>query len=242
MIPTSSERMAVLIARLLGDGDLAATGAASEIPLAACLLARQLHAPSLTVVAAGVFVNPRHLPSTFAAGELVPCEYVGDFSDVFTLTETGVDVMFYSGLQIDQYGNVNLHRLTENRRGPGLANTSFGVTAKRLILWCSSHEPRRMVDKVSFTSVIGHTRDSGSNYIGGRATHLVTDLAVFESVGGRFEASGMVDGITWDTVRNSTGWGLSETPPPTLAEPTTQEISILRGLVDPKGVLRRSQC
>src|SRR6185437_4292407 len=50
------ERMSIAISRDLADGEVVLTGAASAIPLAACLLAQARHAPSLTILGAGVYV------------------------------------------------------------------------------------------------------------------------------------------------------------------------------------------
>lgn len=241
---TDAERVAILIARLLRDGELAGTGAASEIPLAACLLARRMHAPGLTVVAGGVYVNPTVVPRTFASGEDVACDYVGDFHDVWSLTEGGVDVMFYSGLQIDRTGAVNLHRLggSRPRRGPGLANTSFGHTSRRTILWCDPHERRRLVEQVEFTSVVGHrwhgrTRaELGLPNAG--PTHLVTPAAVFAA-----SSDGLLEPVsthapTWDDVRDATGWSLPASAPPPTDPPTAEEIALLRSEVDVHATLR----
>ena len=51
---TVPERMSIAISRELNDGEVVLTGAASAIPLAACLLAQARHAPSLTILGAGV--------------------------------------------------------------------------------------------------------------------------------------------------------------------------------------------
>lgn len=238
--------MAVVMSRLLRDGELAGTGAASEIPVAACLLARKLHAPDLTLVVGGVYVNPAVAPTYFAAGAPVEAMYTGDFHDVFVATEQGLDVMFYSGLQIDRFGNINLHQTggPNPRRGPGLANTSFGHTARRIILWCVHHERRRLVDQVDFTSVVGHRWKGKSRSEWGipnqGPTHLITNKMVFVAREGQFVPDGWYDGSSWEGVQASTGWTLPRAPVDLIAEPTTEELMILRTQVDPAGTLRRT--
>ena len=111
---TVRERMSIAISRDLADGEVVLTGAASAIPLAACLLAQARHAPSLTILGAGVYINPRRLVPEFTAGWDCDPVAIADMSDVFSLTELGIDVMFYGGMQIDRYGSVNLH--TSRRR------------------------------------------------------------------------------------------------------------------------------
>jgi len=68
---TVRERMSIAISRELVDGEVVLTGAASAIPLAACLLAQARHAPSLTILGAGVYINPRRLVPEFTA---IACE------------------------------------------------------------------------------------------------------------------------------------------------------------------------
>src|ERR1700733_11343288 len=109
---SARERIAIAISRQLHDGEIVLTGAASAIPLAACLVARATHAPDLTILAAGVYINPRRLVPEFLAGWDCKPEAVADMSDVFTITEAGIDVMFYGGMQIDRLGCINLHRVT----------------------------------------------------------------------------------------------------------------------------------
>lgn len=241
---TDAEIIAVLISRLLRDGELAGTGAASEIPLAACLLARRLHAPRLTVVAGGIYVNPRVVPPSFAAGDDVPCEFVGDFHDVWALTEGGVDVMFYSGLQIDRWGGINLHRLggRRPRRGPGLANTSFGHTAGRILLWCDRHERRRLVETLDFTSVVGQCWNGRPRSVLGLPnagpTHLVTDRVVFANTPDEPFEPVSTHGSSWEAVRAETGWTLPDEPPPMTEPPTHEELAVLRDEVDVHATLR----
>ena len=65
--PTNSELIAVLLARDLADGEKAIIGTNSDVQLAACNLARLMHAPRLWWVSGpGGMVNPTrdHLIST----------------------------------------------------------------------------------------------------------------------------------------------------------------------------------
>src|ERR1700689_3171340 len=96
---TVREQMSIAISRELGDGEVVLTGAASAVPLAACLLAQARHAPSLTILGAGVYINPRRLVPEFTAGWDCDPVAIADMSDVFAVTELGIDVMFYGGRQ-----------------------------------------------------------------------------------------------------------------------------------------------
>ena len=67
---TVRERLSIAISRELRDGEVVLTGAASAVPLAACLLAQARHAPALTILGAGVYINPRRLVPEFTMNNL----------------------------------------------------------------------------------------------------------------------------------------------------------------------------
>ena len=124
------ERLSIAISRELNDGEVVLTGAASAVPLAACLLAQARHAPSMTILGAGVYINPRRLVPEFTAGWDCHPVAIADMSDVFSITERGIDVMFYGGMQIDRYGSVNLHYIptaTGMLRGRGWRTPHWGT-------------------------------------------------------------------------------------------------------------------
>src|SRR6201984_2458971 len=102
---TLRERMSIAISPHLKAGEIALTGAASAIPLPACLLAQARHAPELTILGAGVYINPRRLVPEFTAGWNCNPVAIADMSDVFAVTELGIDVMFYGGRRIARSGD-----------------------------------------------------------------------------------------------------------------------------------------
>src|SRR5260370_41845078 len=106
---TARERMSIAISRELADGEVVLTGAASAVPLAACLLAQALHAPSLTILGAGGYINPRRLVPEFTAGWDCHPVAIADMSDVVSITGRGRDLMFNGGMQIGRSGSVDLH-------------------------------------------------------------------------------------------------------------------------------------
>ena len=242
----SRERMAVLLARELRDGWTVGTGVRSLVPAAACLLAQATHAPDLTVLAGGIYTNPRRLVALAAGLDCRP-EATGDFVDVYQTTERGIDAIFHSGLQIDRFGNVNLHwvdRPQGRLRGPGVANTSFGHTAGRILLWLERHDPRVLVEHVDFVSIAGlrirkRTRaELGMPNLGPAV--LVTPSVLFAPDGGELLARSTHGTRDWAAVRRDTGWPLPDQPPPCTPEPTPEEISVLRSVVDPGGLLREA--
>jgi glutaconate CoA-transferase subunit B len=116
---STTDVMAVALARELRDGEVVVMGAVPALPLLACRLARSLHAPSLNYVVGGSgAVNPQLPvlttqscdprlvggPCALPLPEVVLLEGRGDVFDVFCA----------GGLQIDARGNCNLVRVGED--------------------------------------------------------------------------------------------------------------------------------
>jgi glutaconate CoA-transferase, subunit B len=247
---TARERMSIAISRELRDGEVVLTGAASAVPLAACLLAQARHAPGLTILGAGVYINPRRLVPEFLAGWNCDPVAIADMSDVFAVTELGIDVMFYGGMQIDRYGSVNLHYVPTGAgvlRGPGLANCALGHTAARTIVFTERHDRRTLVEAVDYASVIGHRRGGRSRAeLGlpnaGPAALFTPDVLFRPDSGGALVPDQLMRPVGWDEVRARTGWALPAAPPESLASSAPfaaepDEVRTLRRFVDPGGLL-----
>ena len=242
------ELMAITLARELRDGDLAMTGATSEVPVAACLLAQQLQAPNLTLVLPSGVVNPRpgRLYRSASDGRwLEGAEAVGSGYDLFELSENDrLDAMFYGGVQIDRHGNVNLTQVPPGFRGPGLANISFAVVAKRIYLYSMAHTPRTFVEKVDYLTAPGHLdgghsrRESGIHTEG--PVFGITPLAALGFTAAKeLDVRSIHPGVSPEQLVEATGFPFPTPPPwPETPAPSEEELAALRGTVDRTGVLR----
>jgi glutaconate CoA-transferase subunit B len=236
--------MAIAISRELADGEVVLTGAASAVPLAACLLAQARHAPRLTVLGAGVYINPRRLVPEFTAGWDCRPTAVADMSDVYAVTEQGIDVMFYGGLQIDRYGNVNTHYVTTGRsplRGPGMANTALGHTAARTLLFTERHEARTLVAEVDYASVVGQARAGRSRAAlglsgAGPVALFTPELLLRPDSSGCFQPAQRLGGGDWADVVAGIGWSVNGEPVDRF-RPADDEVELLREFVDPGRLL-----
>ncbi|BAH47160.1 CoA-transferase subunit beta [Rhodococcus sp. NPDC019627] len=250
---STDELMTVLMARELHNGDLAVTGATSLVPVAACLLAQQLHAPDLTLIMPSGLVNPRpgRLYRSASDGRWVKCaEAVGTGYDLFEMSENGrLDVMFYGGIQIDKHGNINLTKTGLSQgsppkfRGPGLANTSFAVVSKRIILFSRSHTSRTFVEEVDFVTASGHLSGGSSRAESGITTEgpvvCITPLATFSFDETKaMQVRSIHPGVNPEDVANNTGFNLRQGNWDTTRAPTVNELTTLRQCVDTTGELR----
>jgi len=246
------EQMTVVMARDLADGELGAAGAAALVPMAAIALAREMHAPNLTV-GGEMFFNPlpgRLFPSMLDDRALGRCEASETFIELFGHSHHGLDFFFHSGLQVDCFGNINLHHVggtlhAPKMRGPGAANLSYCHTSTRFYICPTVHNARNFVEKVDFVTIPGNLsgpdakREAGLTKEGPRL--VVTPRAVldFDPETLRMRLKSVHCGNTAETVQKNTGFDLDigsevdQTP-----APTGEELNVLRTRIDPSGALR----
>lgn len=236
--PSPAELIAVVMARSFEDGEVIVMGAVPTIPLAACRLARALHAPTLSYIVGGsgtVDPTPARLSTQSCGPELEggPCTL--PLPEVVLLEGRGdvLDVFCAGGLQIDAHGNCNLVCVGDYEhprlRGPGSVGLPFLSAVGRTLVSTLAHNPRTFVPQVDFVSGAGD-----------RAQLVVTPLATmdFEPGSRRMRLASTHPGVGVDDVLAATGFELvlprsvPETPPP-----TQEELAVLRRL-DPGGALR----
>ncbi len=244
---SNAELMAVEMSRHLKDGWLCIVGSASWVPFAACRLAQLTHAPNLNFLSGGgTALNPRGpIPSSVHSYETFKdCEAVLSLDEVFDIEENGsIDVFFAGGIQIDQYGALNLVSIGDYKkpkfRGPGTVGLVFLTTAKRTFIWTHTHDTRTFVKKVDFISAPGTIGKRSTLSQGPKL--VISNLCVmdFDETSGKMRLKYLFPGVTVKEVRNKTGFELiipekvEEIKPP-----SDEEIKILRSEVDPKGVLK----
>lgn len=242
---TPVELMTIAGSRLLRDGRVIFAGVGA--PLEASVLAKRLHAPSLTIVLEGGSIGPRMLPGLLP----VSTNEMRAAHDAYMLT--GINDLFLYGQrghydygcigagQIDQYGNVNTSYIGDPDRPkvrlPGSGGANDIVSSCREIMIMTRHEPRRFVERVDFVTSPGYLDGPESRRRAGlvrnRPVAVVTDLALlgFDEETGRLRLDALQPGVTEERVRESTGFELlvsehlSELP-----DPTDQELSELRRL------------
>jgi glutaconate CoA-transferase subunit B len=251
---TPRELMACLLAERLRDGETMIVGGASQVPMAAGLLAQRRHAPDLTLLTGSGAVNPRPraLPPSGGDHEYVrTAEAYFTMEDVFDDTERGrYDVAIFGGIQVDAFGNFNLTRIgapgePPKLRGPGFVNAGIATGTGRFMLLVEHHSPRILVERVDFASGAGARRPDGSAYPEGRRgagpDHLVSPLACLRiGTAGRFEVASLHPGVDPADLREKTGFELCvPDDPPRTEPPDAETVALLRKAVDPTGELRR---
>ncbi|HLH64419.1 MAG TPA: CoA-transferase [Solirubrobacteraceae bacterium] len=244
---TPVELMTIAGSRLLRDGKVVFAGVGA--PLEASVLARRLHAPSLTIVLEGGSIGPTMLPgllpvSTNEMRAAHGASMLTSICDLFLYGQRGhYDYGFIGAGQLDQYGNVNTSFIGDPERPrvrlPGSGGANDIVSSCREILIMTRHEPRRFVERVDFITSPGYLSGGDARRRAGlvrsRPVAVITDLALlgFDERTGRLRLDALQPGVSESRVRESTGFELlvSESLAE-LAPPTRRELNELRRLRD----------
>jgi glutaconate CoA-transferase subunit B len=237
--------MTVSLSRILDDHDVVFAGVG--VPLQASVLAKQLHAPNLTVVLEGGIVGPRIIPgrlpiSTNEMRAAHGATMLTGIVDVFLYAQRG---FFNRGVvgaaQIDMFGNVNTSIIGTHERPkvrlPGSGGANDIVSSCRDITIVTKHERRRFVERVDFVTspgfLTGGTSREDAGLLLARPVGVITDLAEldFEPGSKRMRLVALQPGVSIDQVQAETDFELL------LAEnvrelepPSEKELEVLRNL------------
>lgn len=245
---TPSELMAVAGARELQDGQVVAVG--QGLPVVATFLAKQTHAPNMTIMFELGVIDPEPVDSD-DVGLADPrvwyrAKMLSSFVDILgTVLHKGlVDVGFLGGLEVDQYGNLNTTLLGDPRGkfrhiiGSGGANDIASNARQTIIIM--RHEVRKLKRAVSFITSPGYVTGGDSREragLRGGPIRVITNKAIF---GFHPESKKMMlqsihPGITLDDVLANMGFepvipgSLPFTEPP-----TAEQLRLIREAIDPR--------
>jgi glutaconate CoA-transferase subunit B len=222
------ELMAIVISRLVMDFETIGVGAASPVPAAGSILAKQLHAPHAQIIMPGS-KEREYYP--FPAGS----------SELHFLAQRGdLDLFFLSGIQIDRKGNINLHVIGDyenpRMRLPGAYGSAMlYYMARRVILFRTEHTTRSLVERVDFITAPGVT--SASVHRKGGPSLVVTPKAslAWDQQAAEWALDAIHPGASEEEIKENTGFPLKVSPsvkatPP----PTDRELLTLRTIVREK--------
>jgi glutaconate CoA-transferase, subunit B len=156
------------------------------------------------------------------------------------------DKFFAGGIQVDGSGNANMIGLkgTGGRRfsfrGPGTVGIADIVTVATPYIFVTHHDKRTLVEKVDYISMHGPNGWRANKYPGHGPKWIITPRAIFTfDSEGRAQLAGVFAGTTPEWVKENTGFSFGLAPDfSEIAEPTAEELTVLRHEVDPDAVLR----
>ena len=216
------ELLAVLMSREVRDDEISACGALSHLPAAGLLLAKETHAPNAELIILNTVFRP------FATSR--------QFHFLAQRGELGL--FFVSGVQIDRYGNYNLHQLGTDPDRPkmrfpgGYGGGMIYYAARRSIVFRTEHTRRSLVERVDYISAAG---SSPPNVVRlGGPSKVITPKAIFRfnREAGCLELESIHPPYTLDDIRENTGFAIDvQGPVPATVPPTAEELAALRGPV-----------
>lgn len=222
------------LARQIRPGEIAFSGVNSNLPMLACLLAKQAYDFHFTYlnVAGGVEPVPKKIPHSSSDPAIVagsPAIFANeDFYDL--CARGGLDLVFLGCAQVDGEGRTNVSVIGDwhhpKVRLPGGGGAAVMMpTAKRVATWRTEHSARALVETLDFVTAAGNL------------TTLVTPIAVFQrdpARGARFALQSWNPRVTLDEVVKRTGFGFaSDGARPTL--PITDRERTALATLDPAG-------
>jgi len=217
-----AELMAVLLSREVRDGEVSACGALSQIPAAGLLLALELHAPSAELIILNSAFNPFRTSRQFH----------------FLAQRGELGLFFVSGVQIDRYGNYNLHQLGPDPDRPrvrfpgGYGGGMIYYCARRTVVFRTEHTRRSLVERVDYISAAGATPPDVLRL--GHPSKVVTPKATFrfERDAGLLRLDTIHPPYTLEDIRENTGFDPGVAAPvASTPAPTGEELRALRQVV-----------
>lgn len=166
-------------------------------------------------------------------------------ADVFDATDSP-DVFFFSGLQLDQRGNLNLFGIPDGNggwkmRGPGsVALATMSTHCRGYYIVMPHHDPRTFVPRVALISALGdRTERARLGFPGGGPRLVISPLGVFDfDDAGDMRVRSLHAGVTPEALAAATGFPLPvPAGTPTTPPPSPEELTLLRERVDLEGTL-----
>lgn len=244
---TDTELMVTAAADCLQDGDSVLVGIG--VPNLACNLAKQTHAPDLTMVyESGVIdANPSSLP--LSIGDPVLVSGAMDLESLhggfnYYLQAGRLDVGFLSGAQIDRHGNINSTVIGDYEdpdvRLPGSGGACEIASNVERTLIVTPHDRKRFPEEVDFVTSPGYLDGEGEREelgLDGGPAAVITDMAVMGFEGGEMVVESLHPGVERGAVREATGWDLRFSDDLTTTDvPSDDTLRLIREELDPDGV------
>jgi len=253
---SANEMMIVAAARELAGQRVCFVGVG--LPNIAVNLAKRTVAPDLELVyEAGVFgARPARLPLSIGDPTIVTgATAITSMFELFAfyLQRGLIDVGFLGAAQIDRFGNINTTVIgaydAPRTRLPGSGGACEIAINARQVFVIMRQSPRSFVERIDFRTSPGNLggadqaerirREGG--WVGRGPSAVITDLGIwhFDDTG-EMRLDALHPGATLEAVRSTIGWEPRVSAAlTTTAEPTPEELRLIREELDPEAVYTR---
>jgi acyl CoA:acetate/3-ketoacid CoA transferase beta subunit len=171
------------------------------------------------------------------------------YRSVFTMVAAGRRHVMMGAAQIDRFGNQNISCIGDWARPKaqllGVRGAPGNTINHPVSYWVPRHSRRVFVERVDMVSGIGYDRAAGLGPQAARFHELrvvVTNLAVldFQTPDHAMRLRSVHPGVTAGDVTAATGFPLAvHGGAPVTRLPTAQELTLIRGQLDPAGLRER---
>ncbi len=226
-----------------GDGEILCNPI-GVVPICGGRLARATFEPDLmmTDTVAALIAN------TIPVGVVNPAKVIEaymPYRTIFDIVWSGKRHVVMGASQIDMWGNQNLAAIGDWRKPKaqllGLRGAPGNVINHTVSYWIPNHSKQVFVDKVDVVSGPGYDKMRAIGPAGSRffeIRRIVSNLGVFDhaTADNRMRLVSTHPGVTVEQIVEATTFELSiDASVPTTRLPTSDELEILRTVIDPKG-------
>ena len=213
------------------------------LPMLGVRLAKLTSNPDL-VISDGESLFLAGVPPLFAKGDVV--EGWIPFRKVFDVVAHGKRHVMMGATQVDRHGNQNISAIGDfaqpKRQLLGSRGAPGNTVNNRTSYWVPKHSPRVFVERVDIVSGVGPrlAKSAGAGAARFNDIHrIISNLAVFDVTGtdDTLRLRSLHPGVSVEEVREATGFELDiPADVPESREPTTEELILIREVLDPKGL------
>ena len=240
---TRAEVCAAAIADAFRDDGEVFASPMGLLPMLGVRLAKLTSNPDL-VISDGESLFLAGVPPLFAKGDVV--EGWIPFRRVFDVVAWGKRHVMMGATQVDRHGNQNISAIGDfdrpKRQLLGSRGAPGNTVNNRTSYWVPRHSPRVFVERVDVVSGVGPrgAKEAGAAAARFNDIHrIVSNLGVLD-VGGPGDTLRLLSvhpGVTVDEVREQSGCDIhADSDVPTTREPSTEELILIREVLDPKGL------
>ncbi|MCW2845441.1 MAG: putative CoA transferase beta subunit [Nocardioides sp.] len=242
---TRAEVCAAAIADAFKDDGEIFASPMGMLPMLGVRLAKLTSNPDL-VISDGESLFLAGTPPLFAKAEVV--EGWIPFRRVFDVVAHGKRHVMMGATQVDRHGNQNISAVGDfaqpTRQLLGSRGAPGNTVNNRTSYWVPKHSPRVFVERVDIVTGVGPqlAKEAGPGAARYNDIHrVVSNLAVFDvrGAGDTLRLLSVHPGVTLDEVREATGFELEADDVPTTRAPTTEELVIIREVLDPRKLRER---
>jgi len=244
---TIDELISVCIARQVTDSEVLAQGISTPLVMAGYLLAKHTHAPDVSFASA---IGNALVEEPGAVGlAQVEALWLDHAVMLFGFAQAACEYLprlqpkeFFRPAQVDPAGNFNNVYFGADYAKPRMRLPGCGGIADvtsyydHIYLYVPRHSRAVFVPQLDFISGLGH---SEARLLGAGPCYLISDLGQFDYADGCMRLISCHPGVTQEKVQAKTGFPLEVVPDLGETEPpTTEEVTLLRQVIDPLGVRR----